>query len=138
MKKYILLFLLLISCAPLKSGIVTPQEVHSTNQILLHIKVDEWRSYGKGSEHTIKEDELSVMLDKTFGPTQAIGIRQPPFRLLRIIDSNTITVQFDEGLTVLGEPVSKSYIDNPVTFSNELCFRTRTMDSGTDVCLRVV
>src|SRR3989338_1420616 len=120
MKTYLLLFFFVfISCVPLKTTVDSPRDVASS-QVLLHLKIDQWSSE-QSSEHVIQEEEQRVTSGQTFGPEKIMGIEQPPFKLLSIIDNNTLMVQFDEGLTILGQPVSRPYPDNPITFSDAIC-----------------
>jgi hypothetical protein len=67
------------------------------------------------------------------------GARNAPhyFKLLDIIDQNTLLVQFSDELVVVGEPIAAPSKRNPITIASdeEICFRTRLYDGGTDYCI---
>ncbi|MBN2273157.1 MAG: hypothetical protein JXK95_02400 [Bacteroidales bacterium] len=61
------------------------------------------------------------------------------FKLMRIVDSQTIEIQFSENIVVAGEPVSSPSRQNPILISEKNnCFRTRHIDAGTDYCIDIL
>ncbi len=61
------------------------------------------------------------------------------FRLIRIINTETIEIQFSDNLVVAGEPLAYPSKQNPILISGRKnCFRTRLRDAGTDYCIDVL
>jgi len=51
--------------------------------------------------------------------------------------NDSVLIEFNETLVVVGEPIGKKSEKNPIwiTLGDEACFRTRSYDGGTDYCL---
>ena len=72
---------------------------------------------------------VAVKTGEAFGP---IMFEKKPFRLLKIINSNSIEVEFIQELVVVGEPIAYQSQQNPKLISLEkVGFRTRLYDGGT-------
>lgn len=109
--------------------------------VKLNLTIDKWESFLPPEKaHKIESFVIVVKEGEKFGPTGFIAsTKNKPFKLLEIIDENSIKIQFDESLVVAGEPISQQSKQNPKIVSNdETCFRTRSYDSGTDLCLRIL
>ncbi|MFX1252142.1 MAG: hypothetical protein ACFFCZ_11100 [Promethearchaeota archaeon] len=77
-----------------------------------------------------------VKTGEKFGP---IMFEKKPFRLLKIIDSNSIEVEFIQELVVVGEPIAYPSQQNPKIISLEkVGFRTRLYDAGTDIWIEIL
>ncbi len=61
------------------------------------------------------------------------------FKLLQIVDDQTIEILFSDKLVVAGEPTTSPSKQNPILISgSKNCFRTRLDVSGTDYCIDVL
>ena len=72
---------------------------------------------------------------------ESFGVNNKPkyFKFLRVLDPQTIEIQFSEKLVVAGEPTNYQSKKNLVIISgNNNCFRAMYNDSGTDYCIDVL
>ena len=109
--------------------------------IRLNLTIDQWESEGNPETvHNVTNQLFEVTEGESFGPTRYNGAPAfegvEPFTLLEI-GEGSIKVGFHESIVVLGESIGDASKENPTTFSNEKCFRTRTYDSGTDFCINL-
>ncbi len=88
-----------------------------------------------GDIATTDTTELEVKINGLFG-----GKGSPYFfKLIEIIDSVSVKIQFTDDLVVVGEPVAYPSKQNPIIISGEKnCFRTRYLDGGSDFCIDIL
>lgn len=113
----------------------------TSKTVKLNLKINEWSSkVGAKPEHKIKNSIVEIKEGKDFGPNDFIAAPESkPFKLLEIVDENNVKMQFDNSLVVVGEPIGYPSKQNPIIISlEETCFRTRSYDAGTDICLKII
>ena len=108
----------------------------------MNFTIDKWESDVPPEEvHKITNQLLEVREGESFGPIKYNGApafeEVKPFTLLEA-NENSIKVGFHESIVVLGENIGDNSKENPATFSDEKCFRTRTYDAGTDFCIKLM
>ncbi|MFX0092721.1 MAG: hypothetical protein ACFFBD_13250 [Candidatus Hodarchaeota archaeon] len=108
-----------------------------SNLVTLKITTDSWTSKPyREPKHSTNQIIVTVKCGEDFGP---IIFEKKPFKLLKIIDSNSIEVEFIQELVIVGEPIAYLSKQNPKIISNEkVGFRTRIYDAGTDLWLEIV
>jgi hypothetical protein len=127
-----ILCLLILVCGCVQQ--TTPKEA------AFNLTIDEWTSWGAPENaHKIRSFTVEAKEGEGFGPNDFTAAPQKsPFTLIEAKDEGAI-VQFDESLVVVGEPIDEPSKQNPKTISIEgTCFRTRSYDSGADLCLSLV
>ena len=62
------------------------------------------------------------------------------FTVKKIIDENSVKLSFlPDNIVVEGEEITQESTQNPIIITTEpTCFVTRAMDSGNDICVRVI
>ena len=132
--KYKILFILSIIGIIIISGCT--QNTVPSKTVKLNLTMDEWVK----ENHKITSFIIEAKEGEEFGPINfTASSKNKPFKLLKIIDENNIKVQFDDSLVVVGEPITEPSKQNPKIVSvKETCFRTRSYDSGTDLCLKII
>lgn len=136
-----LILLLLAITGIIIDSMCIQQITPSSKTVKLVLTIDEWSSGFFPPEETpeIKSLIMDVREGEEFGPANFTAApNNKPFKLLKIIDEDHIRIRFDESLVVVGEPVSDPSQQNPIIVSIEkICFRTRSSDCGTDICLKI-
>ena len=129
MKKILLLLVFLCGCS-----------FSAPSSITVRVDVEDWSFEGPSSGYS-----YSVEVEKgdEFGPEASAYTWEEGeflFEVKKIIDEESVKVAFNEEVVVVyGDDVAFPEIKGPVivTLEDEVCFKTRTMDSGSDFCLRV-
>jgi hypothetical protein len=91
---------------------------------------------GKAWDHSITDTTiLEIIIGEEFGSKNA----PPYFKLIDIIDEQSVKIQFTDDLVVVGEPVAYTSKQNPIIITGSTnCFRTRLFDTGTDYCIDIL
>ena len=101
--------------------------------------VDHWGGHG---DVGFASSEVRVGEGDEFGPRDYDpdgGKRPRPFRVVRILGARKVRIAFDPAFVISGEPIGVPSPHNPVLVTRRLvCLRTRSRESGTDVCLQLV
>lgn len=129
MKKFLLLVLVVFAGCSLGAP----------SSINIRVEVEDWSFEGPSSGYS-----YSVVVENgdVFGPEASMYTWEEGtflFETVRILGEGRVKISFDDEVLMLEDaewtdPPSK----NPVIITDEeLCFKTRTMDSGSDFCLRV-
>ena len=82
------------------------------------------------------EYNLTIFEGQFFGPVQKAV--PPAFQLVQVIDANKIKIHLADWLVIQDEPLNAPVQKEDIIISQEMCFRTREYDSGTDICLKIV
>ncbi len=109
-------------------------QIATKNTIKLQIIEVGWSS--KPWEKTSPDTSLIIVKEG-----MAFGGKDTPyyFRLLEIIDTNSIKVLFSNDLVIVGEPINFPSSQNPVVIYDEKqCFRLRHFDAGSDYCIEIL
>jgi hypothetical protein len=127
----IILLVLLISMIPDHSD---KMRIQGSQSVKLRIISITWS--GKAWDHSITDTTfLEINIGEEFGSKNA----PPFFKLIDIIDDQSVKIQFTNDLVVVGEPVAYTSKQNPIIITGSTnCFRTRLFDAGTDYCIDIL
>ncbi|MBN2072130.1 MAG: hypothetical protein JW814_11805 [Candidatus Krumholzibacteriota bacterium] len=102
----------------------------------IEVETDRWRSYVEPF-HTFSYDTFIVQEGESFGPELDPG--EYRFTLYAALSADSVLITFDEGLVVVGEAIAQPSSHRYVGLSElEACLRTRSYDSGSDYCIRIL
>jgi hypothetical protein len=128
-------FLLLIGCTP------------APDTIDLEVTVEGWSFEYSGPDYENYEPEIdtynfTVSKGDEFEPPYMLGgwSDDKLFTVKKIIDETSVKLSFlPDDIVVKGEEITQESAQNPIVIGAEpTCFVTRAMDSGDDICVRVI
>jgi len=119
---------------PKKTPIATKTPANTLTQVKINITQIKW---SKAVQYQPESSILETKIGESFGPSLYGNL---PFKITEITDQETATLLFnDADLVIADDPVNKQYKEKTLKISTkDVCFRTRTADSGTDICLKIV
>lgn len=137
--KFKTLFALSLISVLIFSGCAQKNTVAKT--VKINMTISQYPEYSD-TIYNVKSSIVEANLGEEFGPSQLYGLgsetRNRPFKFLEHIDQNRIKISFDNSLVIRGEPVGKATGGEMIVSKTESCFRTATLDSGSDICLKLV